>query len=304
MAQRRIGELLVADGLVSEAALARALEFQRSGGRSLTLGGIFLNWGLLGEGALLEALAKLHACPAIPWASLSSASPDAVRLLSAEQAIRIGAMPYAADKRTVQVAFANPSNLAAIDEVAAITKRRVLAGVTSEVRLLQAHQRFYARTIPVPLWAIVQKLDRKPEKPPVSAVQAPPPPRAQAQESSSTPPETILALAGPAAESLDAAQPRPEPPLPGAEAPPAKERVDPYSDQYSLTDFVAEALTVFGGLPDSGEERQARPDPDAMWLHLDEAIPSVRLSPDATHPTGQRERRARRRDSLDSTQPS
>ncbi|MGH9316005.1 MAG: hypothetical protein ACRD1P_02700, partial [Thermoanaerobaculia bacterium] len=213
MPRRRIGEFLIAEGLVSEAALARALEFQRASGKALSLGGIFLNWGLVGEEALLQALAKLHNCPAVAWDQLSCASPEAVHLLSGEQAIRIGAMPYATDKKIVRVAFANPSNLAAVDEVAAITKRRVVPGVTTEVRLLQAHQRFYSRPIPVPLWTILQKLDRKPPKPPVPVVQIPP----QAPETSGTPLETILALAEPGLESLDTAQPLPEPPLPEAE---------------------------------------------------------------------------------------
>ncbi len=289
MQQRRIGELLIAEGLVSEAALTRALEFQRTSGRTLTLGGIFLNWGLLAEEALLEALAKLHRCPPVPWSSLSSASPDAVRLLSGEQAIRIAAMPYAADKKTVRVAFANPSNLTAVDEVAAITRRRVIPGVTTEVRLLQAHQRFYARPIPVPLWTVVQKLDRKFEKPPAPVVETP----MEAPEAH-TPPDTILAVADAEVESLGTAEPLEELPLLEAEtlARSAPDRVDPYSDHYSLTDFVAEALAVFGGLPEFGDAGQAPPDYETVVLSAEDVVPPVRLNPDATLPSRYRYRRS------------
>ncbi len=304
MTQRRIGELLIAEGLVSETALARALEFQRSAGRTLTLGGIFLNWGLLGEEALLEALAKLYGCPAVPWGSLSCASPAAVHLLSGEQAIRIGAMPYATDKKTVHVAFANPSNLAAVDEVAAITKRRVVPAVTTEVRLLQAHQRFYARPIPIPVWTILQKLDRKPQKPPDPVVQI----LSQAPETSGTPPETILALAGPGLEGLGAAQPLQESLLEAqtpveAETPArlSTDRVDPYSDQYSLTDFVAEALTVFGGLPESGHTGQAPPHEETVTPRTEKATPPARLNPEATLPSRYGYRGAARPGSSDST---
>ena len=277
MPHQRIGDLLIAEGLVSEAALARALEFQRTTGRALSLGGIFLNWGLVGEEALLQALAKLHGCPAVAWELLSGASPEAVRLLTGEQAMRIGAMPYAADKKTVRVAFSNPSNLAAVDEVAVITRRRVVPAVTTEVRLLQAHQRFYARPIPLPLWTVVQKLDRKIPAPRPPAIQKPvdtqevPVPTPEVLEmpssvpgalkGSGTPLETILALAESGSESFTGAQPTASTPLPPAspQPQPAANRLDPYADQYSVRDFVAEALSVFGGLPDAAQVRAGAP---------------------------------------------
>src|SRR5690348_12552885 len=86
---------------------------------------------------------------------------DVVRILPAAHAIRIGAMPYAAEKNVVRVAFSNPSNIASLDEVAHLTGRRVIAGVTTEARLLQAHQKFYGRHIPIEYRPILQKLQRR-----------------------------------------------------------------------------------------------------------------------------------------------
>ncbi len=156
---RKLGELLVAEGRISEAVLARALELQGTQSRGLRLGAILLRWGLVSEKALLDSLARVHKCPAVNWDTLSKATQDALNLLSAAQSKRLAAVPYALDKKTVQVAFANPSDLAAVDEVGSITRCRVIVHVTSEVRLLQAQQRFYQRPLPRDVWTILQKIE-------------------------------------------------------------------------------------------------------------------------------------------------
>jgi hypothetical protein len=161
VAPRRIGELLVAEGLITEAAISRALGYQRVSGDRVKLGSILLGWDLLGEDALLAGLGKLHRCPIVSWETLFATPVEVVRLLPGPQAIRIGAIPYGADKGVIRVAFTNPSNLAATDEVAALTGRRVLPGVATEARMLQAHQKFYGRHIPLEYRPILSKLTRR-----------------------------------------------------------------------------------------------------------------------------------------------
>jgi len=125
------------------------------------LGTILLTWDAVAEESLLTALAKLHGCPAVMWPVLSTAPMEIVRLLPAAKAIRLGAIPFDAQRGVIRVAFLDPSNLAAVDEVTAITGRRVVPAVTSEVRLLQAHQMFYGRHLPMDVRTIVQRLDRR-----------------------------------------------------------------------------------------------------------------------------------------------
>jgi type II secretion system (T2SS) protein E len=162
VATRRIGELLVAEGLLSEAAVQRALGYQRQAGDRMKLGSILVNWYLLPEASLLSALAKLHGCRGVSWSELGAASPDIVRLLPAAHAIRLSAIPYAAENGFLRVAFVNPSNLAAIDEVAALTGRSVQPGVATEARILQAQRRFLGRLVPLEYRQILQKFDRPP----------------------------------------------------------------------------------------------------------------------------------------------
>ncbi len=165
----RIGEYLVAEGFLTSAAVSRALGFQKSAAPRIKLGSILLTWDLIDEGNLLKALAALHRCDAVTGEMLTNAPVDVVRLLPAPQAIRLNAVPYALQKSRIRVAFVNPSDLEAIDEVAAVTGHVCIPGVVTELRLLQAHRRFYGRAIPTELRSIVPRPESGPRTRPEAA---------------------------------------------------------------------------------------------------------------------------------------
>jgi type II secretion system (T2SS) protein E len=177
----RIGELLVAEGVLSEGAVQSALGFQRHTGEPFRLGTILLDRDLLGEESLLKALATIHRCDYVTWSEVLKSPPHIVRLLPERAAIRLAAIPYALEGRGARVAFKNPSNLAAVDEVSALTGRPIVPAVISEVRLLQALHLFYGRPIPIEFRSVLHKLERNEErrgdrpKPPAAAAPSPAP---------------------------------------------------------------------------------------------------------------------------------
>jgi Type II secretion system (T2SS), protein E, N-terminal domain len=254
VATRRIGELLVAEGLLSEAAVQRALGYQRQAGDRMKLGSILVNWYLLPEASLLSALAKLHGCRGVPWSELGAAPPDIVRLLPATHAIRLSAIPYGAENGFLRVAFVNPSNLAAIDEVAALTGRSVQPGVATEARILQAQRRFLGRLVPLEYRQILQKFDR----PPAAAL----PPVEKDFHTSH-----VVEIEGAAAPARPARAASPGPALPGVELPsfPEIRRIsdldaaaswpggrrstDEGLANDSLADWVGGAISAFRGDP-------------------------------------------------------
>ncbi len=160
----RIGELLIAEGILSEVAVRSALGFQRHTGEPFRLGTILLDRDLLGEESLLKALSAIHRCDYATWPQILKAGPQIVRILPERAAVRLAAIPYALEGRGVRVAFKNPSNLAAVDEVSALTGRPVLPAVISEVRLLQALHLFYGRPVPIEFRSVLQKLERNEER--------------------------------------------------------------------------------------------------------------------------------------------
>jgi hypothetical protein len=171
-----IGQFLVSEGILSSEAITRALGFQRSSVESFRLGTILLNWELLAEEALLAALSRFHGCPSADWAALSKASPEALRCLPAQQAIRLGAVPYALEAGSLRIAFRNPSDLAVIDQASQISGRRVLPSTTTEVRLALALNQFYGHPLPFQFKPVIQKLERRKTLPSVKALATAVPP--------------------------------------------------------------------------------------------------------------------------------
>jgi len=173
MSRPRLGERLVADGLLPASAVRRALGFQSTAAPHVRLGSILLTWDLIDESSLLSALAAFHHCEAVTGEMLANAPVDLVKLLSAPQAVRWNALPYALERSRMRVAFVDPSDVRAVDEVSARTGRACVAGVATELRLRQAHRRFYGRALPAELRA---PIPRAPGARP-SRVEGPPPVR-------------------------------------------------------------------------------------------------------------------------------
>ena len=256
----RIGEMLLSEGRISEASLNRALELQHQDSRGTRLGAVLLKWDLLAEQDLLDTLSRYHRCPAAGRDTLAAADRKALALLSPEQAKRLDAVPYAFEDKAVRVAFVDPSNLAAVDEVKAITGRKILPAVTSQVRLVQAQQRFYSRAVALDLWSVVQKLERKRPKTP-SAVAPAAPVETSAPGSDSDPrrhsagtdtaaesdpsavAEPVEALAEPLEEYETVGVGHPQPETRSSAG--AAIQLDPYSDDCPLDKFVEDALTFF-----------------------------------------------------------
>jgi hypothetical protein len=279
--RQRIGELLLGEGVLSAPSLERALAAQQRTRSEVRLGSALLGIGVITEDTLLGALARAHGCPTVGADELENADPAAVKRLPSARAYRLNAMPYAIDKKTIRVAFADPSNIAAIDEVAAVTGCRVIPAVASEVRLMDAHRKHYGRVLSRHFVSILKRLAMPPEAAAPARPQVvvpPPPPRfldfsapptdveLQAEMPSlattpvdeaatSSPGEVVTASPDAAAafiQDQETTQPQeasavedagiPEPAPTEAEAGTSPSAADRFSDEYSLTEFLAEAL--------------------------------------------------------------
>lgn len=250
--RRRLGDLLVQEGLLTAEMLQRALSAQIRAGGGMKLGGFLVGSGVIPERVLLETLGRIHRCPWVGWAELSTADPAAFALLPDKRAFKLGAFPYAIEKKTLKVAFSDPSNLAAIDEVAALTGCRVVPAVASEARLMQAHEKFYGRPLGQTFWNLLNRMNRpKPPAPAAALTTPPPPPRFSGPDPAEEDPPPDMPLArepraseasfvSDEAEMLEASGSGSAAPNPNRATPP-----DPFSDGYSLAEFVADAL-AFG----------------------------------------------------------
>src|ERR1051325_1790265 len=137
----RLGEMLGRDGVLTNAQLEQALEFQaRDGGR---LGTVLVEHGLTDLEALTVYLGLELGIPIATGAMLERAKRAAVRLLQPTQAFKHKCVPLVVQDRQLIAAIEDPHDFATLDSLAAITGYRVLPRVTPELRIYYYIERYY-----------------------------------------------------------------------------------------------------------------------------------------------------------------
>jgi type IV pilus assembly protein PilB len=140
MAQRkRLGEILVQAGVLTEAQLRAALNEQRRWGGPL--GRVLIDMKLLPEDAMVQALSHQLNLPAVSLdhRTIENAVLD---LVPGEMAEQHAMIPFAVQGKFLDVAMVDPTNMASIDELRIKTRLNVrpyLAGPKSIERALSRH---------------------------------------------------------------------------------------------------------------------------------------------------------------------
>lgn len=118
--KRKIGEILVEDGLLSKAQLEEALAFQKENGG--LIGKILIDKKYVDEDSLIGALGKQFRVPYIPLKNYSI-NPDMAGMLTAEFCHENTAVAFDCDSKKVYVALADPLNDAAVEKIRTLTGR-------------------------------------------------------------------------------------------------------------------------------------------------------------------------------------
>ena len=135
MAYKRLGDLLVSVGLISEADLKRALELQKTSKNRL--GWDLIEHGFISEKQLIEAL-ELQLGVEFVDLSKTAIAPEVARLLPKNIAKRHGVVPVRAVKDELYLAMADPLNFVALEEVKNITHKRVIPMIATEEAVSRA----------------------------------------------------------------------------------------------------------------------------------------------------------------------
>jgi MSHA biogenesis protein MshE len=139
----RLGDLLIAQKVISQEQLRLALEQQKKSGRRL--GRVLIEQGFASDEQICEAMSRQLN---VPYVNLKfyNFNNDLVRRLPEAQARRFRAVILEERRTTYLVGMADPTDLFAFDELARLLKRDVEAAVVSEAPLLQTIDRIYRRT--------------------------------------------------------------------------------------------------------------------------------------------------------------
>jgi type IV pilus assembly protein PilB len=137
---RRLGDLLVADGLLTTAQLQKALGEQR--GSTEKLGSILIKLGFINEEQLIGFLSRQYGVPSITLAQLEI-DPGVLRLVPAPIARKYEVIPVRKMGNSLAVAMADPTNVFALDDIAFMTNLQVLPLVASQTAIRKAIDRNY-----------------------------------------------------------------------------------------------------------------------------------------------------------------
>lgn len=140
--RKRLGDMLLEAGKISLAQLNRALETQRKTKRRL--GEVLIDQGLLTEDEIADVLAQQLSLERIDLEK-TFVEQDIARSIPKEVALKYTAIPiYMRDGKLV-VAMSDPLNMFAIDDICFITQKKIQPAVATKQQILKAIEIYYTK---------------------------------------------------------------------------------------------------------------------------------------------------------------
>jgi type IV pilus assembly protein PilB len=136
---KQLGQILIEQGLITDAQLEKALEEHRSTPKSL--GRVLIDLGMIQEAHLVRALAEQVGLEFVDLTEFQ-VDPMATTLLPDTLARRYRAIPIGERDGKLLVAMSDPANVYALDDIRAITNRDVQPVVATASDVEQAIQKF------------------------------------------------------------------------------------------------------------------------------------------------------------------
>ena len=140
--ERKLGEMLVKDQIITQEDLEGALEKQEESGTSL--GHILVELGLASEWEMAAALGKQLN---VPFITLSHYEIDRQVLESIPESIvrKYKIVPVDKTGDTLTIALSDPSNIYLLDELRLLTKCQIIPVISFESDIAEAISRYYSR---------------------------------------------------------------------------------------------------------------------------------------------------------------
>ncbi len=126
---KKLGELLLQEGLIEAEQLTRALEEQQHGGERI--GTVLIKLGFISDDMLVEFLARQFHVPSVNPSRLTIPK-EIISLIPPEIAQKYQAVPFGLMGQTLNVAMADPGNLFIIDDIRFLTRKNIQVHVASE----------------------------------------------------------------------------------------------------------------------------------------------------------------------------
>lgn len=142
--RKRIGELLVEAGAVSEATVQAALERQKGTGKRLGI--VLEEMGAISEKDIAAALSRQFGYKLVRAFAKYAFPADLLALVNAEQALKSMIFPLKLGEKTLYLAMMNPLDMDIVDDVAFRTNLRIVPCVTTAHDIQEAVNRHYLQS--------------------------------------------------------------------------------------------------------------------------------------------------------------
>jgi type IV pilus assembly protein PilB len=136
-----MGDLLVKAGVLSQEQLAKAVDSQRSAGQG-SLGTHLVKLGLIGEEELLNFVGSQFGVERVDLEKTSVEAP-LLELIPVSIAQKHMLLPIRRSEQTLTIAIADPSNIAALNDIKFITGLDITMLLASEVAIRNAQDKNY-----------------------------------------------------------------------------------------------------------------------------------------------------------------
>jgi len=140
VAQDRLGDFFVREGLITEEQLRQGLEMART--QRSRLGSALVELGFVVEADLTRALAKQYRVPAVDLNRME-VEPKILRLVTGAVAHKHMVLPLRKVGRTLTLAMVNPTDQSAIDDLKFITRLDIEPVIAGEQMLKTNLEKYY-----------------------------------------------------------------------------------------------------------------------------------------------------------------
>src|SRR5215475_9755448 len=137
---RRLGDLLVADGLLTAEQLRKAIAEQK--GSPEKIGSVLIRLNYINDEQLIGFLSRQYGVPSITLGQLDIDS-DVLRLVPAPIARKYEVIPVRRMGNSLALAMADPTNVFALDDISFMTNLQVLPLVASQTAIKKSIDRNY-----------------------------------------------------------------------------------------------------------------------------------------------------------------
>jgi type IV pilus assembly protein PilB len=138
----RLGELLVANNLISRENLAKCLNEQKESAGQLRLGSVLVKNNFITEQDLVAFLSKQFGVPSINLAEID-VDPSIIKYIPVDVAQKYQIVPVNRAGSTLIIAMSDPSNVFAVDDIRFMTGYNVEVVVASDAAIKSAIDKYY-----------------------------------------------------------------------------------------------------------------------------------------------------------------